>query len=172
LRVLYKRIVVPVDFSQVSLDALDYAVEFARAHRSELLILHLIEPIAHTRFIPNVGEILEHQRADAMEKLAGLEKRVRRRFTRFRSEIHFGPADEQIPELAKKARADLIIMATHGHIGFSHFFVGSVAERVVRLANCPVLTVKPKELGSETKVKESPSGKRIRTKRRIVGSTE
>jgi len=166
----YGRIVVPVDFSELSIEALDYAIDFARAHRSELLIIHMIEPITHTRFIPDVSEILEHQRADATEKLAELEKNIRRRYSRFRSEIHFGPAHEQIPELAKRAQADLIIMATHGHTGFHHLFVGSVAERVVRLASCPVLTVKSKDAVSEHGKKAS--GKPVRNRRKKARQPE
>jgi nucleotide-binding universal stress UspA family protein len=146
----------------VSIEALDYAIDFARSHRAELLIVHMIEPITHTRFIPDVAEILERQRADEAQKLVQLEKRIRRRFTRFRSEIHFGAAHEQIPEIAKKDGADLIIMATHGHTGLHHLLVGSVAERVVRLASCPVLTLKPRKCGSESESVLRPSGNLFR----------
>lgn len=143
-RLNYKRIVVPIDFSELSLGALEYAVDFAKLHRAEILLLHIIEPITHTRFIPDVSELLEQQRADAAENLAKLESRTKRRFRQCRSEIHFGEPHELIPEVARKYRADLIIMATHGFTGLHHLLVGSVAERVVRFASCPVLTVKPK----------------------------
>ncbi len=162
---IYRRIVVPVDFSDLSIEALDYAIDFARTHRAQLLIIHMIEPIMHTRFIADVSEILEQQRADAAEKLAELEKSIRRRCPRCRSEVHFGPAHEQIAEIAKNFGADLIIMATHGHTGLHHLFMGSVAERVIRLASCPVLTLKPGNSESEKKAASRPGGKRTRAKR-------
>ncbi len=140
----YKRIVVPIDFSEVSVDALQYAVEFAKLHHAEILLLHVIEPVTHTRFIPDVSELVEQQKADAAENLGKLEIRTKRRLQRCRSEIHVGVPYEIISEVAGKYRADLIIMATHGFTGLHHLLVGSVAERVVRLAACPVLTVKPR----------------------------
>jgi universal stress protein A len=137
-----KRIVVPTDFSEQSLKALDYAIDFARSHEgAEILILHVVEPIRHTRFIPDVSVFLEHQRAEAADKIAALEKRTRQRHGKCRSEVHFGTPYEVITDAAEKLKADLIIIATHGHTGLAHLFLGSVAERVVRIAKCPVLTV-------------------------------
>ncbi len=67
-----KRILVPTDFSEPSLKALDYAIDFTRAHNAELLLLHVVEPIRHTRMVPDVAAILEHHRAEAAEKIAEL----------------------------------------------------------------------------------------------------
>ncbi len=136
------RILVPTDFSDQSLKALDYAIDFARAQRgAELLIVHVIEPIRHTRFIPDVSELLEQQRSEAADKISDLERRIRRRYPRCRSEVHFGVPYQAIAEVAEKSKADLIIIATHGHTGLAHLLLGSVAERVVRMAKCPVLAV-------------------------------
>jgi universal stress protein A len=137
-----KRILVPTDFSDHSLKSLDYAVDFARSqHGAELLIVHVVEPIRHTRLIPDVSEILEQQRTDAAERIAALERRVRRHYPRCRSEVHFGVPYQAIADVAEKSKADLIIIATHGHTGLAHLLLGSVAERVVRIAKCPVLAV-------------------------------
>ena len=137
-----KRIVVPTDFSEHSLKALDYAIDFARSHEgAEIVILHVVEPIRYTRFIPDVSVLLEQQRAEAADKIAALEKRTRQRYGKCRSEVHFGTPYEAITDAAEKLKADLIIIATHGHTGLAHLFLGSVAERVVRIAKCPVLTV-------------------------------
>lgn len=137
-----KRILVPTDFSNHSLKALDYAIDFARTHGAELLLINVVEPIKNTRMLPDVSELLENRRVDAAEKLAALEKRTQQRHPNCRAEVHFGVPYEVIAEVAKKSAADLIIIATHGHTGLYHLFLGSVAERVVRIAQCPVLTVR------------------------------
>jgi nucleotide-binding universal stress UspA family protein len=153
-----KRILVPTDFSAHSLKALEYAIDFAGAQDAELLLVNVIEPIRHTRFIPDVSELLENRRAEAAEKLAELEKRTKQRHRDCRAEVHFGIPYEVIANLAKKWNADLIIIATHGHTGLYHLFLGSVAERVVRIAQCPVLTVRA--VGTAT-----PRGRRRLAKR-------
>jgi universal stress protein A len=137
-----KRILVPTDFSAPSLKALDYAIDFARTHKAELLLLNVVEPIQHTRLIPDVSEILEQHRSEAAEKITQLEQRTRRRVRKCRAEVHFGVPYSVIADVAKKWKADLIIIATHGYTGLYHLFLGSVAERVVRVAECPVMTLR------------------------------
>ncbi|HVA81778.1 MAG TPA: universal stress protein [Candidatus Binataceae bacterium] len=138
----FGRIVVPIDFSSHSLKALDYAIDFANSHDCELLLVNVVEPIRHTKLMPDVSVLLENQRTQAARKLAELEKRAKQRYRNCRSEVHFGIPYEVIATIAKKSKADLIIIATHGHTGLSHLFLGSVAERVLRIAQCPVLTVR------------------------------
>jgi universal stress protein A len=140
-----KRILVPTDFSAPSLKALDYAIDFARTHKSELLLLNVVEPIRHTRLLPDVSEIMEHHRSEAAEKIAELERQTSRRLRKCRAEVHFGVPYNVIADVAKKWKADLIVIATHGYTGLYHLFLGSVAERVVRIAECPVMTVRVKE---------------------------
>jgi nucleotide-binding universal stress UspA family protein len=137
-----KRILIPTDFSAPALKALEYAIDFVGSKNAELLLIHVIEPIRHTRFIPDAAQILEHRRAEAAESLAKLEKKVQGRHPTCRSEVHFGIPYDVIAKIAKKWKADLIIIATHGYTGLNHVFLGSVAERVVRIAACPVLTVR------------------------------
>jgi universal stress protein A len=141
----FRRILVPTDFSDRSLRALDYAIDFARPSNAELRIIHVVEPIRHTRLISDVSELLENRRTEAAEELAKLEKETKQRYRNCRSEVHFGVPFEVIANVAKKSEADLVIIATHGHTGLSHMFLGSVAERVVRVAQCPVLTVRVAE---------------------------
>ncbi|HZO82998.1 MAG TPA: universal stress protein [Candidatus Binataceae bacterium] len=137
-----RRILVPTDFSAASLRALDYAVDFARSPDIELLLINVVEPIRNTRFIPDVSALLENRRSEAAEQLSRLEARIKQRHRKCRSEVHFGIPYEVIPNVAKKSKADMIIIATHGHTGLRHLFLGSVTERVVRLAQCPVLTIR------------------------------
>jgi universal stress protein A len=137
-----KRILVPTDFSVPSRRALDYAIDLARSPGIELLLVHVVEPIPHTRFIADVSELLEQHRLRATENLAKLEKETRRRHRNCRCEVHFGIPYDVIADVARKRKADLIVIATHGYTGLHHLFLGSVAERVVRIASCPVLTVR------------------------------
>lgn len=151
-----KRILVPTDFSEPSLKALDYAIDFTRARNAELLLLHVVEPIRHTRMMPDVSEILEHHRAEAVEKIAELEQRTRRRHRKCRSEVHFGVPYSVIGDVAKRWNADLIIIATHGYTGLYHLFLGSVAERVVRIAECPVMTLRVAQAPSSGRRRRVP----------------
>jgi universal stress protein A len=137
-----KRIVVPTDFSDCAGKALEYAIDFARTWNAEVLLVHVVEPIRHTRFIADVSELLENRRAEAADQLEELQKQIKPRYRNCRSEVHFGVPFEVIADVAAESKADLIIIATHGHTGLSHVFLGSVAERVVRVARCPVLTVR------------------------------
>jgi nucleotide-binding universal stress UspA family protein len=139
-----KRIVAPVDFSPSSEKAVDYAIELARALGAEIILVHVIEPLNYAvpRWLPEPTALLEEQRKEAAQEIARLEKRVLQRRVGCRSEIHFGVVYEMIAEAAANLRADLVVIATHGRTGLSHMIIGSVAERVIQRAPCPVLTVR------------------------------
>jgi universal stress protein A len=145
---IIKRILVPTDFSAPSLKALEYAVDFARTHKAELLLLNVVEPVRNTSFMADVAKILEHHRLEATERITHLEQRTRRRLRKCRAEVHFGVPYKVIADVAKKWKADLIIIATHGYTGLYHLLLGSVAEQVVRVAECPVMTLRVAETPS------------------------
>jgi nucleotide-binding universal stress UspA family protein len=144
----FTRILVPVDFSDQSQFALDHAVELSRAFRAELLVLHVVEPV----FLPGGGDafgggydtrlVYEEIERSAREQLARVAAGLANRGVAARTLLHVGTAHEAIIDTARKVRADLIVMSTHGRSGLSHLFMGSVAERVVRSAACPVLTMR------------------------------
>lgn len=144
-----RRILVPVDFSPTSLQAVDYAVALSKQFGAELHLLAVVEPMYP--LMPDyagvqsaaVGQVIEENRAAAQAGLARLEKRYARRVHRLRVQVTVGRPFEAIGQYARRAKADLIVMATHGRTGVAHLFAGSVAERVVRTAPCPVLTVRP-----------------------------
>jgi len=145
---MIKRIVVPVDFSNTSLQALDYAVDFGRPFKAEIVVVHVIEPIYFTSptdmYVPsfNTGMLLDEQRRIGREQLASLAADLKKRRINARTILQTGSAHQVITDTAKRVKADLIVMATHGRTGLSHVVLGSVAERVVRHAECPVLTVR------------------------------
>jgi nucleotide-binding universal stress UspA family protein len=139
-----KRILVPTDFSRPSLKAVDYAIDLARQHQAEVVFVHVIEPMSYAvpRYLPEPTALLEEQRKEAQDALERLVERVAKGYPRCRSEVHLGVVYERIAELARTLKADLIVIATHGRTGLAHLLIGSVAERVVRMAPCPVLTVR------------------------------
>ena len=145
---LVKRILVPVDFSKDSLNAVAYAAEFAQPFGAELLLLYVVEPIYYaTPTDPyavnaNVATLIEEQRRLGEQQLARIGADLEKKGHRFRVLIKSGSPPQQITDTAKRQRANLIIMATHGRTGLAHMFMGSVAEKVVRTASCPVLTVR------------------------------
>jgi nucleotide-binding universal stress UspA family protein len=140
-----KRILVPVDFSAPAWHARDYAFELARAAKAKVLILHVIEPPYSVGPIDPGGFNVEVVYG-AIERAAHIEmerltERLRAKRLSAATYLESGPAHAEIVDAANKLKADLIIMSTHGRTGLSHLFLGSVAERVVRSANCPVLTL-------------------------------
>lgn len=144
---LIERILVPVDFSEVSLQALDYACELGAPFGAALVVLYVVEPIYYATpadlYGPsaNLGMLLEEQQRSAREQLAALEKSLQNRGVKVLTTLETGTPYQKIVEEADRRNADLIVMATHGRTGLSHLLLGSVAERVVRSARCAVLTV-------------------------------
>lgn len=139
-------IVVPTDFSNHSLAALEYAVGMAEAYDARLKVIFVNEPGLEISDMAWVG-VDERTMSEAQltESRRSIEKIVLDRIPvdiSVDAEILHGNAVKKIIEYASDVNADLIIMATHGRTGMSHVLLGSVAEQVVRKAPCPVLTLK------------------------------
>jgi nucleotide-binding universal stress UspA family protein len=142
----FHRILHPTDFSRASAPARRRAVALARACSAPLVLLHVMTPpspfISEDILPSSYADLLRVTRRSANRRLAAARARVRRERVRARTMLVEGlPADE-ILRAARRARADLIVMGTHGRTGVSRVFMGSVAERVVRESRCPVLTVR------------------------------
>ena len=133
-----KRILVPVDFSQGSLNALSSARDLAKQFGAELLLLHVIAPID---FI-TVSDVYDEQRRASDAALTRIGADLRAAGQRFRVIVAGGVPSHVIVDTAKRTGTDLIVMGTHGRTGLAHMLIGSVAERVVRTAACPVLAVR------------------------------
>jgi nucleotide-binding universal stress UspA family protein len=140
-----RRILAPTDFSEISDGCVDQAVELARALGSEVVLLHAVEPVVLAGDLfgaSAVANVMEELQRAARQGLAlRLERLRKRRGIRCRSVLVHGTAAAAIVDTAVRLGVDLIMMATHGRSGLSHLFLGSVAERVLRGARCPVLTV-------------------------------
>ena len=134
---------VPVDFSKGSAAALDYAIKLAKEDRAKLLLLHVISADFAFPLGAGFADTFKILEANATKAMRALIRRKRLRPGQFRSLLVRGinPADV-IVAVAKKSRAAMIVMGSHGRSGFQRFLLGSVAERTVRQADCPVMIVK------------------------------
>jgi len=154
-----KRILVPTDFSSPSYEAVKAAGELALHFSSTLWIVHVIPPvpiphgtipgIASSRVKPEVGpgfDILSYEQeleASAMESLQEvIKQRVRPPVLAAHPTVLRGDAPAMIASFAAENEIDLIVIATHGRTGWRRLAFGSVAEKVVRVAPCPVLTIR------------------------------
>lgn len=143
-----RRLLVPTDLSPASLVGLDYAVELARPFKAEVVLLHVVEPIVYATptdlygTTTDLGSVLQEQERSGRAQLAKLQQRYGRKVAKLRAVQQTGTPYVAITSAAKKLKADLIVMSTHGRTGLSHLFLGSVAEKIVRTSPCPVLTVR------------------------------
>jgi len=141
-----KRILVPVDFSEYAQRALANAKEIAAAYGAQLQILHVIEETVLPAFYVGTGEsfysLVPGLEAKAKMALESLLKETKG--PKITTDLHIieGRAGRDIVKFAESHGADLIVIATHGLTGIEHLLQGSVTEKVVRMAPCPVLTVK------------------------------
>ena len=148
-----KRMLVPIDFSETSLAALDYAVDLARTVRARMTLIHVVEPIYLAvpgdmyAPIPRVDVLLTEQRQTARVELAKLCERIAKKRVKCEAMLATGSVYQCVAAAAKQKKADLIVIGTHGRTGLSHVLLGSVAERVVQTAPCPVLAVRAPKSG-------------------------
>ena len=142
----YKRILVPVDGSATSTKGLDEALQLAREGRSRIRLLHIIDDSLAFNSPDGAGAnyVLDALRSSGRQALAKAAERVRRAKLEAEStliENFTGRVAEAIVEQAKRWRADVIVMGTHGRRGFGRLLIGSSAELVVRSSSIPVLLV-------------------------------
>jgi universal stress protein A len=144
---VFRRILHATDFSSASRPALARAIALARQNRAPLSIVHALPPpvmIVGDGFVTaGTYEMIDRSaREHARKQLTALVGRAKKAGVRATGLLLDGAPHEQIPRAVRRARADLIVIGTHGRSGLSKVLLGSVAERVVRLAPCPVLTVR------------------------------
>ena len=144
-----RRVLHPSDFSRASTSAFARAVDLAKAGRAELVLVHVMSlpvPMAGDGYIPpKIWEEMEaSSRAYAQKQMDGLVAKARKAGVRVKTLLVTGVPHERIVQAARSQKADLVVMGTHGRTGLQRFFLGSVAERVVASAGCPVMTVRGK----------------------------
>ena len=143
-----KNILLPTDFSKISLTAAEYAVEFAKEYKAKLHLLNVLEktpPILAIRSLDLSREkIIESIDADAKSQLTECTKKVKKfGDVEIISVIRKGVDYEEIIKYSKEKKIDIIVIATHGRTGILHTLLGSVAEKVIRYSKIPVLVTTP-----------------------------
>ncbi len=158
-----KKILAPVDFSDVSKQALDAASGLAEQLGAKMVVVHAVEPVyfAGTMFGPeiNVPQLVEEQRRAAAAAIEDILARLKNKGIGAIGLVETGVPHDVILRVADEKKCDLIVVGTHGRSGVSHFLLGSVAEKVVRAAKCPVMTLRGKE------AKAKSGAKRVAKKR-------
>ena len=166
----FTHILVPTDFSAQAKAALDVALREAELHQASLTLMHVLQHHPHTEVTYLRGnpedqrglstefgslqaldrqEPLVLRRDHVEETLSQLRALVPQSFTRnWEVEVASGDPADAIIHMAQDCQADLIVMGTHGRTGLAHVFLGSVAEKVVRHASCPVLVARSQPVAS------------------------
>lgn len=142
-----KSILVPIDFSDTAKKALRYAERLAQQFGAKITLLHVIEPVAalDVAYHPLMLETAEVKES-ARKRVDGLARQMRLSPKLLeRTLVRYGSPFAEITEAARTLKVDLIVVSTHGYTGLKHVLLGSTAERVVRHAPCPVLTVREKQ---------------------------
>jgi len=141
-----QKVLVPIDFSDYSKNSLRYAVNFAKQFNAEIYLIYVVEPVIYPPdfsmgqiAIPSVNAEWDER---AREELQNLAKTEIPEGVNVKTILKNGKPFLEIIDTASEENVDLIIIATHGHSGVEHILFGSTAEKVVRKAPCPVLTLR------------------------------
>ena len=158
------RLLVPTDFSPTSEIALQYAIDIAPAGAS-LHVLHVVDEAGQLAAYPegmyvDLPALQADLVAEAELQLAALMTRVAPNDLNVTTEAVIGRPVTRIVGVAKSRNADLIVMGTHGRGALAHLMLGSVAERVVRSAQCPVLTVRDNSRAADALAEELVANRR------------
>ena len=145
----FKRILCPIDFDDNSIAALDAAAEIARQSGAIVEVLHVVPIIIQPGGMPIYVDVYPEQEKEARAKLVEITK-TRLAGIKYELRTTVGEPWAAILRSQRSIHADVIVMSTHGRRGLPHLFLGSVAERVVREAQCPVLTI-PGRSGDKSK---------------------
>lgn len=146
----FQKILCPTDFSTPSLCGIKMAREMGAPHDSEIILLNVHKPIPHLpsprlKASETTFDVSGYEQAiieEAREQLAELKREILGDYDKFQIHVHMGNPANEILAVAEEEKVDAICIATHGHTGLKKIVFGSVAQRVVRRAQCPVVTVR------------------------------
>ncbi|MFO7890452.1 MAG: universal stress protein [bacterium] len=145
-----KKVLCPTDYSDFSYQALDVAVEFCEKFKAKLYLVHVIAPVPQSMGMPTSAgfdipmyqEQLKEHNQESLKKVT--EEKIPDKI-QTESLIGYGFEADSIIKVAEEKDVDLIVISTHGRTGLKHFFLGSVAEKVLRHTSKPVLTIRASE---------------------------
>ncbi len=145
IKLRIRKILVPLDFSESSQQALHYAKVFADQFGAAVTLIHVVEPMlypAELGYVPLATQDLDQQRMDELKSRLNQLATHLGKAAKVETILRLGRSWREICDVAEAGKFDLLIIATHGYTGIKHVLLGSTAERVVRHAPCPVLTVR------------------------------
>ncbi len=147
------RIIVPIDFSEPSANALNAAAELAEKFQAELCLVHVVPALLYAEYLAayqpatpviDFSKMNDGALREAEIRLGPLVEELTQRGLKARAVARSGDVAQEILDFAGLESADLIVIATHGHSGIKRFVLGSVTERLIRHAACPVFVVRLK----------------------------
>jgi nucleotide-binding universal stress UspA family protein len=143
-----RHVLCATDFSPASRRAVDVAAVLAKTMNAALTLVHVLAPpiVTPEQYLDalTLAQLDTRARAWSLRELQRLSKRTTRAGVETRLLLRHGEPAEQIVRASRSGKADLIVTATHGRTGLRRLFLGSVAQRVLALASCPVVTVRGK----------------------------
>lgn len=155
---IFKRILVATDFSACADAALGAATSLARTMGSALTIVHVQSPLPAYAFAegaaPDLARLEDEQRRWAEDRLERQAETARASGVSVSTALRVGMPADEVVQAARDTGTDLIVVGTHGRTGLNRLLIGSVAERIVRTAPCPVLTMRDPVCGQEEAVRE------------------
>lgn len=141
-----EKILCPLDFSEYSAKAYDYAQSLAQHYGARLLLQHVVQPLTSTypyyAFPDSINEVFWNLDAHAEKKLTEFATEHQANGLHTERFVHSGTVTDCVLEFAEKEGVDMIVMGTHGRHGFDRLTMGSVTEKILRKARCPVLVVR------------------------------
>lgn len=141
-----EKILFPIDFSEGSMNALDYAISLSKEYNAKLYLLHVVHDISMTAGwqVPHirVDELYRDMEEGARKEIEKCCMEELRELKNIEKIVLRGIPDEEILKVSRKEKIDLIVIGTHGRTGIDRLLFGSTAEKVVRKAPCPVLSVR------------------------------
>ncbi len=157
----FRKILVPIDFSTYSDPVLNYAATISKKFDARVILMHVIESLSYS--VTDSLVLIDHRRALETTVKSLLEiwsKKLSERDVAVTTFMASGVAYQEIMKKAHREKIDLIVMGSHGRTGLAHLFLGSVAEKVLRLSACPVLVVRVPSPSLKTGLSIAPSTRR------------
>ena len=150
-----KTILVPIDFSPASMEMLGYAAALAKRFEAAVHLIHVYPP-DEAALVPGAGDLMRQSAEELFrDQLSPSRREQVGSFWPQNCHVRSGGAYQEICELAREIKADLIVIATRGHTGLKRVLLGSTAERVVRVAPCPALIVRQKKQRSRAGARQA-----------------
>ena len=142
-----KKILVPCDFSKPAINAFKFALDIAERSGGTVILVHVIElPVMHDTVLMPVLSFEEQLLKELKEKAVAQFKKIIEKNKRERVKIffhvEFGPISRRLLEMIVAQSADVVIMGSHGASGLREYFIGSIAEKIIRKSLCPYLLLK------------------------------